>query len=120
MDKFLPTDILGDKLARNGKVEDLACIEVHCLRHQALNLEQTLVVAEIIRVAQIACHDRLNRIWSRVEASDHSEPDMVALLLKRIEGELFDEIFVVEDLSAGFEQVYDTGLYRRLGQLPVH
>ena len=45
---------------------------------------------------------------------------MVALLLKRIEGELFDEIFVVEDLSAGFEQVYDTGLYRRLGQLSVH
>ena len=54
-------------------------------------------------MAQIACHDRLNRIWSRVEASDHSEPDMVALLLKRIEGELLDEVFVVKDLSAGFK-----------------
>ena len=57
MDKFLPTDILCDKLTRNGEVEDLTCIEVYRLRHQALNLEQALVVAEIVRVAQIACHD---------------------------------------------------------------
>ena len=120
MDKFLPTDILCDKLTRNGEVEDLTRIEVYRLRHQALNLEQALVVAEIVRVAQIACHDRLNRIGSRVEASDHSEPDMVALLLKRIEGELLYEILVVEDLSAGFEQIYDAGLYRSLGQLSVH
>ena len=53
-------------------------------------------------MAQIACHDRLNRIWSRVEASDHSEPDMVTLLFKCIEGELLDEISVMEDLSARF------------------
>ena len=100
MDKLLSTDILSDKLTGNGKVEDLTCVEVHRLWHQTLNLEQALVVAEIIRVAQIACHNRLNRIWSRVEASDHSEPDMVALLFECIEGELFDEVFVVEDLSA--------------------
>ena len=103
MDKLLSTDILSDKLTGNGKVEDLTCIEVHRLLDKALNLEQALVVAEIIRVAQIACHDRLDRIWSRIEASDHSEPDMVALLLKRIEGELLDEVFVVKGLSAGFK-----------------